>query len=65
LSRSRTGLTGVSPAGLLNKFAVHDNLICATRGEHPTGVVADNGANLSTRSIAFTRNTIQSASCEL
>jgi hypothetical protein len=29
------------------------------------GAVADNGANLSTRSISFTRNTIQSASCEL
>ena len=72
LSGNYNGITGVqqdrpdarSPAGLLNKFAVHDNLICATRGEHPTGVVADNGANLSTRSITFNRNTIQSASCE-
>jgi hypothetical protein len=72
LSGNYNGITGVQqdrpdatpPAGLLNEFAVHDNLICAVRGEHPTGVVADNGANLSTRSITFSRNTIQSTPCE-
>jgi hypothetical protein len=33
------------------------------RGD-PTGVGADNGANLGERDISFTRNTIQSAPCE-
>ena len=52
------------PAHLLDGFHVHDNLICATAGgSHPTGVGADNGANLATRDISFTRNTIQSAPC--
>ena len=31
---------------------------------HPTGVVADNGANLAVRDISFTGNTIQSSPCE-
>ena len=40
-------------------------MICATGdGRHPTGVAADNGADLATRDISFTGNTIQSAACE-
>ena len=54
------------PEHLLDAYYVHDNLICATgEGGHPTGVAADNGANLATRDISFTSNTIQSAACEL
>jgi hypothetical protein len=73
LSGNYNGITGIQqdrpdstpPAHLLDGFHVHDNLICATGGGgHPTGVVADNGANLATRDINFTRNTIQSATCE-
>jgi hypothetical protein len=67
------GITGVQqdrpdstpPAHLLDDFHVHDNLICATHGEHPVGVVADNGDNLAERNISFTCNTIQSAACPL
>ena len=55
---------GIPPAGRLDQFRVHDNVICATKGEHPTGVVADNGANLSIRSITFSGNTVQAATCE-
>jgi hypothetical protein len=43
---------------------VHDNVICATGGAHPTGVAADNGANLAARDITFSRNAIQPAACE-
>ena len=73
LSGNYNGITGVQqsrpdhtpPAHLLDKLHVHDNLICATgAGGHPTGVVADNGANLAVREISFTGNTIQSSSCE-
>jgi len=72
LSGNYNGITGiqqdrpdsVAPAGPLNKIAVHDNLICAIRGEHPTGVVADNGANLARRDITFARNTVRSSDCE-
>ena len=40
-------------------------MICATGdGGYPTGVAADNGADLTTRDISFTGNTIQSAACE-
>ena len=54
LSGNYNGITGTQqnrldstpPAHLLDDFHVHDNLICATDGAHPTGVVADNGANL-------------------
>jgi hypothetical protein len=73
LSGNYNGITGVQqdrpdstpPEHLLNNVHSHDNLICATGGGgHPTGVVADNGANLATRDISFTGNTIQSSSCE-
>ena len=36
-------------------------MICATHGEHSTGVGADNDANLVARDISFSRNTIQSS----
>ena len=73
LSGNFNGITGTQqdrpdstpPAHLLDDFHVHDNLICATHGEHPVGVVADNGDNLAVRSITFTGNTIQSAACPL
>ncbi len=73
LSGNYNGITGVQqdrpdstpPEHLLNNFHSYDNLICATGGGgHPTGVVADNGANLAARDISFTRNTIQSSPCE-
>ena len=72
LSGNYNGITGTQqdrpdstpPAHLLDNLRVHDNLICATHGEHPTGVVADNGDNLAARSITFTGNTIQSAACQ-
>jgi parallel beta helix pectate lyase-like protein len=72
LSGNFNGITGTQqdrpdstpPAHLLDRLHVHDNLICATGGGgHPTGVVADNGANLAARDIRFTGNTIQSAPC--
>jgi hypothetical protein len=72
LSGNYNGITGVQqdrpdstpPEHLLNNFHSHDNLICATGGGgHPTGVVADNGANLAARDISFTGNTIQSSPC--
>jgi len=73
LSGNYNGITGVQqdrpdstpPAHLLDHLRVHDNLICATGGGgHPTGVVADNGANLAARDITFSRNAIQSAACD-
>jgi Right handed beta helix region len=73
LSGNYNGITGVQqdrpdstpPAHLLDNLHVYDNLICATgAGGHPTGVVADNDANLNARNISFERNTIQSAPCE-
>ena len=73
LSGNYNGITGVQqdrpdstpPAHLLDHVHVHDNLICATGGGgHPTGVVADNGANLDARDITFIRNGIQAAPCE-
>jgi hypothetical protein len=72
LSGNYNGITGTQqdrpdstpPAHLLDNLRVHDNLICATAGGHPTGVVADNGANLAARNITFTSNTIQSAGCQ-
>ena len=73
LSGNHNGITGTQqnrpdstpPAHLLDNYHVHDNLICATgAGGHPTGVVADNGANLAARDISFTGNTIQSSPCE-
>jgi parallel beta-helix repeat protein len=72
LSGNFNGITGTQqdrpdstpPAHLLDGLHVHDNLICATGGGgHPTGVVADNGADLAARDIVFTGNTIQSTSC--
>jgi parallel beta-helix repeat protein len=73
LSGNYNGITGTQqdrpdstpPAHLLDNYQVHDNTICATGdGGHPTGVAADNGADLATRDISFTGNTIQSAACE-
>jgi hypothetical protein len=73
LSGNYNGITGTQqnrydstpPAHLLDGYHVHDNLICATgSGQHPTGVVSDNGANLLTRDISFSSNTIQSSPCE-
>ena len=72
LSGNYNGITGTQqdrpdstpPAHLLDNYRVHDNLICATLGAHPTGVAADNGDNLAARSITFTGNTIQSATCQ-
>jgi parallel beta-helix repeat protein len=73
LSGNYNGITGsqqdrrdsTPPAHRLAGFHVHDNSICATGdGGHPTGVAADNGADLATRDISFTGNTIQSAACE-
>jgi hypothetical protein len=72
LSGNFNGITGTQqdrtdstpPAHLLDHLHVHDNLICATAGgEHPTGVGADNGANLAARDISFTNNTIQQSPC--
>ena len=72
LSGNYNGITGTQqdradstpPAHLLDNLQVHDNLICATTGEHPTGVAADNGANMDARNISFTSNTIQTDPCE-
>jgi parallel beta-helix repeat protein len=72
LSGNYNGITGTQqdrpdstpPAHLLDNYHVYDNLICATHGEHPTGVGADNDADLARRDISFTRNTIQSSPCE-
>jgi parallel beta-helix repeat protein len=73
LSGNYNGITGTQqdrpdstpPAHLLDGYHVHDNLMCATReGGLPTGVTADDGADLATRDITFTGNTIQSAACE-
>ena len=36
----------------------------AARGRQATGVIADNEANLGARDISFSRNTVQSTSCE-
>jgi parallel beta-helix repeat protein len=73
LSGNYNGITGsqqdrrdsTPPAHLLAGYHVHDNIICGTReGGYPTGVAADNGADLATRDISFTGNTVQSAACE-
>jgi len=72
LSGNYNGITGIQqdrpdstpPTHLLDHVHVHDNVICATGGAHPTGVAADNGANLAARDITFSRNAIQPAACE-
>ena len=73
LSGNYNGITAVQqdrpdstpPEHLLDNLQVYDNVICATGpGSHPTGVVADNGANLDGRNINFTGNSIQSAPCK-
>jgi len=72
LSGNYNGITGIQqdrpdstpPTHLLDHVDVHDNVICATGGAHPTGVAADNGANLAARDITFSRNAIQPAACE-
>jgi parallel beta-helix repeat protein len=57
------GITGIQQSrpdgnpGLLDFFNVHDNSVAGPVGVDHTGVAADNGADLSTRSIAFTHNT--------
>ena len=72
LSGNYNGITGTQqdrpdatpPAGLLDDYHVHDNLICAVgAGGHATGVVADNGANLAARDITFGNNTVRSSAC--
>jgi parallel beta-helix repeat protein len=71
LSGNYNGITGTQqdrddatpPAHLLDNLLVRDNLICATGGEYPTGVVADNGDDLAARDITFERNQVQSAAC--
>jgi nitrous oxidase accessory protein NosD len=72
LSGNFNGITGTQqhrpdstpPAHLLANIDVHDNLICdIAGGTHPTGVVADNGADLGTRGITFADNTVQSEAC--
>jgi hypothetical protein len=70
LSGNYNGITGTQqtrtdstpPTHLLDGFHIHDNLICGT-DSHSTGVIADNGANLGTRDISFSDNTIQAAGC--
>jgi hypothetical protein len=73
LSGNYNGITGTQqdrpdstpPQHLLDHVQVHDNLICATGdGGHPVGVAADDGADLAARDITFSRNTIQSATCQ-
>jgi hypothetical protein len=73
LSGNYNGITGTQqnrpdsspPVHLLDDVHVHDNVICATGGGgHPTGVVADNGANLAVRDITFSSNTIQAPTCQ-
>jgi parallel beta-helix repeat protein len=73
LSGNYNGITGIQqdrpdstpPDHLLDHYHAYDNLICATGGGgHPTGVGADNGANLATRDITFSGNSIQSVTCE-
>jgi parallel beta-helix repeat protein len=73
LSGNYNGITGTQqdrpdstpPAHLLDGYHVHDNAVCATSSDgHPTGVIADNGADLDTRDISFARNTVQTAACE-
>ena len=73
LSGNFNGITGTQqdrpdwtpPAHQLDGLHVHDNLVCATAGgNHPTGVVADNGADLAGRDIRFTDNTIQQDPCQ-
>ncbi|MGY1831198.1 right-handed parallel beta-helix repeat-containing protein [Geodermatophilus sp. SYSU D01180] len=73
LSGNFNGITGsqqdrfdsTPPAHLLTGIHVHDNTICATGdGGHPTGVGADNGADLDARDISFTGNTVQEAPCD-
>ena len=73
LSGNFNGITGTQqdrpdwtpPAHLLANIDVHDNLICdVAGGTHPTGVVADNGADLRARDITFTDNTVQTAACQ-
>ena len=72
LSGNYNGITGTQqdrpdstpPPHLLNDLHIHDNLICATTGgQHPTGIQADNGANLTERTITYTNNTIQPTPC--
>jgi hypothetical protein len=57
------GITGIQQSrpdgdpGLLEFFNVHDNSVAGRAGVDHTGAAADNGADLSTRSIGFTHNT--------
>jgi parallel beta-helix repeat protein len=60
LSGNCNGITGTQQTrtegkpGLLEYLSIHDNLIVGPGGK--TGVAADNGANLTTRSIVFANN---------
>jgi parallel beta-helix repeat protein len=70
LSGNYNGITGTQqdrtdsmpPAHLLDHYHIHDNLICAS-SRRPTGVAADNGADLAARDIIFSGNTVRSAAC--
>jgi len=72
LSGNFNGITGTQqdrfdstpPAHLLDHLDVRDNLICASVGPHPTGVAADNGADLDERDIIFANNTIRDGTCD-
>jgi len=63
LSGNCNGITGTQQTrtdgnpGLLEDENIHDNMIIGPGGK--TGAVADNGANLSLRSIVFAKNTIK------
>jgi hypothetical protein len=55
--QTRTGST--PPAHLLMNLSIHNNSIA---GSGKTGVVADNGANLTTRNIVFASNSFSGGS---
>ena len=62
VSGNCNGITGTQQnrpqgiPGLLQNDTIHDNQIAGPGGK--TGVIADNGANLTLRNITFTNNTI-------
>jgi hypothetical protein len=63
VSGNCNGITGVQQdrpdgnPGLLQNDSIHDNTIQGPGGM--TGVSEDNGADLGTRNIAFTNNTVR------
>jgi hypothetical protein len=73
LSGNYNGITGTQqdrpdstpPPHLLSGLHVHDNLICATGdGGFPTGMAADDDADLGAQGVRFVDNTIQATACE-